>query len=351
MISGLKEIPGLPESAFALLLKIHHAAIDGASGAALTEIIHDQTAKPTNIPLPAKPWTGEEEPSALDLAMRTVGNNILQPFRLADILTRSVPAVRRVAASLPDGGAAERLPATTIPRTRFNASVTGHRVMDGREYPLDALRSIKKSVPGATINDVVLALVGGTLRRYLLRCSELPDTPMIAMAPINVRTAQETHTEGNEVAAMTASLGTHIADPGDRLAAVRESTLQSKTLTNAIGARLMTDYAKFIPAQLAAQAARLYTTFGMAERTSPPFNCVVTNVPGPQKTLYMSGATLLRTYGMGPLFDGVGLIFPVLSYDGRITVSFTSCTEMLPDPEQLADDLDASFQELASIGG
>ncbi len=351
VISGLKEIPGLPPSAFALLLKIHHAAIDGASGAALTEIIHDQQPKPSNIPLPTKPWAGEEEPSAFELAMRTVGNNVLQPFRFADILTRSVPAMRSAATSLPGGGALERLATTTIPRTRFNASVTGHRVMDGREYPLDALRSIKRNVAGATINDVVLTLVGGALRTYLLRYSELPDTPMIAMVPINIRTAEETHTEGNRVAAMTASLGTHIADPGERLAAIRESTYQSKTLTNAIGARLMTDYAQFIPAQLAAQAARLYTTYGMAEQTSPPFNCVVTNVPGPQKPLYMSGARLLRTYGMGPLFDGVGIIFPVLSYDGRITVSFTSCREMLPDPEQLADDLDTSFQELESIGG
>jgi len=166
------------------------------------------------------------------------------------------------------------------------------------------------------------------------------------MAPINVRTADEKNTEGNKVAAMLASLCTHIENPADRLAAVRDSTHNSKVFTSAIGARLMTDYSQFTPARVAALAARIYTAAGMAERGTPSFNCVVTNVPGPQTPLYMSGARLDRLFGMGPISDGVGLIFPVFSYCGGITISICGCRETLPDPKRLADDLDFSFDQL-----
>lgn len=352
VISGLKGVPEASESTFAVLLKVHHAAIDGATGAALTEVIHDQSPKPERVPLPDKIWAGEPEPSAPELMARTFGNNVLQPFRFAEVLSRTVPAMQRVSASMRNaelvGHAASRM---NVPRTRFNAPVTAHRVMDGRSYPLDAMRRIKRAVDGATINDAVLTVIGGALRRYLQAHGELPNESLSAMAPINVRSADESVAEGNRVAAMTASLGTEIDDPLQRLAAVRDGTRQSKALTDAIGARLMTDYSRFIPAQLASLAARLYTSYGMAERALPAFNCVVSNVPGPQKPLYLSGAKLLRTHGLGPLFDGMGLIFPVFSYDGGITLSFTSCREMLPDPERLAEALDESFQSLSSAAG
>ena len=348
VISGLKSIAGEPEGAFAVLLKVHHAAIDGVTGAALTEVIHDESPKPARVPLPDKIWAGEPEPSAPELMARTFGNNVLQPFRFAEVLSRTLPAMQRASASLPSAALAGRL---NVPRTRFNAPVTAHRVMDGRCYPLAAMRRIKRAVDGATINDAVLTVIGGALRRYLQAHDELPEVGLSAMAPINVRGADESAAEGNRVAAMTAGLGTEIDDPLERLAAVRDGTRQSKALTDAIGARLMTDYSRFIPAQLASLAARLYTSYGMAERALPAFNCVVSNIPGPQKPLYLSGAKLLRTYGLGPLFDGMGLIFPVFSYDGGITLSFTSCREMLPDPERLAEALDESFQSLDSAVG
>ena len=349
VISGLKDIPEVPQGGFAVLIKVHHAAIDGASGAALTEVIHDPSPRPDRVPLPDRIWAGQPEPSAPELLARTFGNNVLQPFRFAEVLSRTLPAMQRVSASLRNAGLAEHAAQSiNVPRTRFNGPVTAHRVMDGRSYPLGAMRRIKRAVEGATINDAVLTVIGGALRRYLQAHDELPDESLSAMAPINVRSADESAAEGNRVAAMTAGLGTEIEEPLQRLAAVRDGTRQSKAVTDAIGARLMTDYSRFIPAQLASLAARLYTSYGMAERTRPAFNCVVTNVPGPQQPLYMSGAKLLRTYGLGPLFDGMGLIFPVFSYNGSISLSFTSCREMLPDPERLAEALDESFHALES---
>jgi diacylglycerol O-acyltransferase / wax synthase len=343
VISGLRAIEGVPESAFGLLLKIHHAAIDGASGAALTEVLNDLQATPGEIPPPQTAWSGEPEPASFDLMSRSALNNLLQPFRAAEVWSQTVPALRRAAETF-RSAAVDRV--GPVPRTRFNGRVTPHRVFDGRRYDLEDCRRIKRAVEGATINDVILTVVGGALRRYLTDKGELPDTSLIAMAPINVRTTDEKNSEGNKVAGMLASLGTHIGQPADRLAAVRDSTHNSKLFASAIGARLMTDYSHFIPARVAALAARLYTSSGMAARSDPAFNCVVTNVPGPATPLYMSGARLDRTFGMGPISDGVGLIFPVFSYCGGITVSVCGCRETLPDPERLAANLDDSFDEL-----
>jgi diacylglycerol O-acyltransferase len=123
-------------------------------------------------------------------------------------------------------------------------------------------------------------------------------------------------------------------------------------MTNAVGAKLMTDYSQFIPSTTASLAARMYTNLGMANRTNPVFNCVITNVPGPQVPLYCAGAKMVAQYGLGPVFDGVGLIFPVVSYCGRLTISATSSREMLPDPEFFASCLQQSYDQLkaATLG-
>jgi WS/DGAT/MGAT family acyltransferase len=343
VISGLGGLHSLPSGAFALVLKIHHAAIDGASGAALTEVLHDLEPGPASIPPPDVAWRGEPDPQPLELMTRTAWNNFTQPFRMAEVWSKAAPAMRRVAETVREQTPAAAAP---VPRTRFNARITPHRVFDARRYPLDVLRSIKQNVDGATINDVVLSLVGGALRRFLNAHSELPDTSLIAMAPINVRTDAERNSEGNQVAAMLAGLGTDIDNDMDRLAAVRDGTRRSKALTNAIGARLMTDYAKYVPAQLAALAARLSVAAAVSERGNPPFNCVVTNVPGPQHALYMCGARLDSLYGLGPVSDGVGVIFGVFSYCGNLTIAASACREMLPDCDRLMDHLDATFDNM-----
>ncbi len=349
VVEGLDAIPGLPRGSYAIVSKVHHAAIDGVSGVDLTEAIHDLEPYPRDVTRPDRPWAGEEPPTAVELMLRAQINNFAQPARFAEVMSRAVPAFGRLAR-----GFAERrfdAPRTAPPRTRFNRRVSAHRVVEGRSFALAEVREMKQRIAGATVNDVVLAICGGALRRYLDARDELPDDPMVAMAPISVRAAGERNTMGNQVAAMTVGLGTHLADPVERLAAVHAGAASSKAMTQAVGAKLMTDYSRFIPSTTAALAARLYTELGLAERMNPPFNCVITNVPGPQVPLYSAGAQLVTQYGLGPLFDGMGLIFPVFSYCGHITVAFTACREMVPDPEVLSDCLQQSFDELKAACG
>ena len=198
----------------------------------------------------------------------------------------------------------------------------------------------------ATVNDAVLSVIGGALRSYLQSKQELPEDSMLAMAPVSVRSDTEKGDQGNQVAGMTVTLGTHLADPVERLRAVHDSSKASKAITNAIGARLMTDYTEFIPSATAALAARQYSELALANRTNPSFNCVVTNVPGPQVPLYLGGARLVAQYGLGPIQDGMGLIHGVFSYCGQVMVSWTSCRDMMPDPGTYAEHVRESYDEL-----
>ena len=343
VIEGLDSIPGLPKGCYAIVSKIHHACIDGVSGADITEAIHSIEPYPPAPPRPAQHWRGEKQPNAFELVARAQFNNMTQPLRFAEVMARAVPAMGRFQTGL----AEQRYSVNTLPpRTRFSHVVSGNRVIEGRTFDLQEMKKIKSAVAGATINDAVLAVCGGAIRKYLEAKRELPKTSLIAMAPISVRATDQTKQMGNQVAAMTVALGTDIEDPLARLKAVHASSAASKEMTNAVGAKLMTDFSQFIPATTAALATRLYTETGMAERVTQAFNCVVTNVPGPQFPLYSAGARLVTQYGLGPIFDGMGLIMPVFSYCGKITISVNACRDMMPDPQLFALGLQASFDEL-----
>ena len=233
-----------------------------------------------------------------------------------------------------------------VPRTRFNGVVSPHRVIDGRSFPLQDIRDIRKRVPGATVNDVILTVCSGALRKYLEFHKELPQDSLVAMAPISVRSEDEEGSAGNKISAMAVTLYTNIADPLERLESVHHGTQESKATAEAMGARTMTDISQVLPGSLSGLAARLYTRLGLANRVKPFLNTVITNVPGPQVPLYFTGAKILGLYGCGPVLDGMGLIHAVFSYSGRISVTITSCREQMPDPGFYADCIQASFDEI-----
>jgi len=219
-------------------------------------------------------------------------------------------------------------------------------VFDGTVFALADIRAIKENIEGATVNDVVLAIIGGALREYLIGRDALPKPSLTAMAPISVRAEGEKEALGNLVSAMTVQLGTHIADPVERLLYIHKEVKNSKAMTNAVGARTLTDYSQFMPAALAGLGARLYTRLGVANMHAPAFNCVATNVPGPRVPLYFAGAKMVRMMGTGPVFDGMGLINTIYSYGPELAISFTSDRAIMPDPAIYAAALQKSFEAL-----
>ncbi|MCX2982177.1 wax ester/triacylglycerol synthase family O-acyltransferase [Halieaceae bacterium IMCC14734] len=343
VIEGLDNVEGVPKGSFAVFSKTHHAAIDGTSGMEMTAAIHDmspdyiENRKQAIIQV-------DSQPSRLELVARAQINNIKKPFHFVDVAMNTMPGLARTYAATRRG---EFKSVKVVPRTRFNDKVSPHRVFDAVSFELEAVKAIKNSVPGATVNDAAIAIVGGAMRKYLEHYDELPDDSMVAMAPVNVRTEGD-NTGGNVVSALTVQVRSDIAEPLERLQAVHEGTRNAKEMSQAIGAKAMTDYTQFIPSMLTAQAARMASRWGLLNRMKPLFNCVITNVPGPQVPLYSTGAKMIANYGTGPVFDGLGLFHVISSYCGAFTISATSCRDIMPDPSFYRQCLEESFAELAA---
>ena len=344
IIEGLDKVPGLPRGSYAMVTKIHHAAIDGKSGIDLMELLHTLSPDAAQ-PEVADDWRAEPIPTGLELLARAQLNALTNPFRQAKALSQAMPGVARAIEGIANK-AIDLGSAGTPPNTRFNKTITPNRVVEGRQFPLDDIKAIRSLSDGCKINDVFLAIVGGALRIYLESKAELPEDSLVAMAPISVRSAHEKGDMGNQVAAMLAPLGSHIADPRERLAFVHASTTNSKALTEALGAREMSEISQSSPALFMTLASKLNARLGLANFTNPAFNTIVTNVPGPPVPLYSVGAKLVGMQGLICLSDGMTLGHVVQSYDGQASITFTACRKALPDPEFYSECIQRSFGEM-----
>jgi len=352
VIEGLDNIEGIPKGSFAILTKSHHAAMDGAAAAELTWALHDLAGaqgKPVAVVdnTPAASRVAQRW-GMLDTVNRMLTDNITASARMALPLARVLPklaiaSLRKVASSVlsAEGGA---------PRTRFNSNVTSSRVWDSVTLDLGVVKQIKSLVPGATVNDAVLAIVGGAMRRYLMAKDELPEKSLVTLAPVNTRQGNESVAAGNTVSMLTFPLRTDIEDPLERLQALQAATSQSKAIQNAVGANDLTNLQKFAPPATLGLAGRLATLMGMGGKGPVVLhNCMVTNVPGPNVPLYMLGAKLVYWCGVGPLVDGLSLIWNPTSYCGKMFISLTSSPNVVPDPDFLAQCLKDSYEELQAV--
>ncbi|MCZ6658155.1 MAG: wax ester/triacylglycerol synthase family O-acyltransferase [Gammaproteobacteria bacterium] len=342
IIHGLDNLEGIPKGCVGLMTKTHHCAIDGASGMEMAMALADLTPEMTPVNAPKEPWRPDPMPTDTELLLRTWGNNLQRPTQMAELLAQTLPATQALSrtsrAELPSAQ-------TPVPVTRFNRPVTAHRVIGFERFRLDEVRAMKNEVEGATVNDVALSICGGALRLFLEEKLELPEDPLLAMAPISVRKSNADYSMGNQVSAMFVGIGTNLQDPVERLVKVHANTSTAKQMTNAIGADLLTRYGDFVPAAVSNMAQRLTSEFSRANQSAPAFNCSITNVPGPQVPLYTMGCRTITTIGYGPIVHNMGLIIPISSYFGEFTISFTSCREMIPDPDLFMRCIRDSFAE------
>lgn len=345
VVEGLDNVRGFPPGCFAFVTKVHHSAIDGMSGIDLMEAIH--TLAP-NTPPPNAPdeWKPEKIPGPVELLGKSYLNAIINPVKQARVAAQAVPGVANAIKGLITRDFkvnSDYVP----PRTRFNRSISPHRVVDGRSFPLADIKAIRALMPEAKVNDVALAIIGGALHRYLVAKEDLPKGTMTAMAPISVRSDNEKSDMGNQVSAMIAPLGTHIADAAERLDYVFKRTKNSKAMTKAIGARTMTEVSKVNPLLYMALGAQLFNRVSIAHRLAMPFNTVVTNVPGPPVHIYSAGARMeSMALSLICLTDGLGLAHVVQSYVDEAIISFTACRDIMPDPEFYSECLQDSFADM-----
>ena len=324
------------------------------------------STKPDPAPLPpAAPRTVEDPPEAWELLARAYGSMLRHPLLGLGMQIRALSTVLgggsagqgagraepRLSRWL-SGAAIEDLASSVMiaPRTPFNGTVSAHRRMAFTPVALERLKSIKQAA-GSTLNDVVMSVCSGALRRYLLRKNALPDQPLIAMVPVSVRTGEEEELYSNQVSSMLSELATDTPDPRARLERIRSSMHNAKEIHNAIPASLLQDFTKFAAPAVAAQAARTVARLRLADQVTPISNVVISNVPGSRETLYLAGAELTALVPVSTVSDGMGLNMTVISYRERVVFGYVACRDQVPDLWDLIDDTRAAIDELAEAFG
>lgn len=342
VIEGLDNVEGIPENSFALVTKVHHAAIDGISGAEIAMAVHDFTPDAEVAP-PVEPWSPDHEPTALEMLARSTLNDAQLPMRVGRLLYDGSASLGRLATGVVKGDV--RLPGNA-PRTRFNDNVGPHRVFDAVTFDLAEVRQMKSAIEGATVNDVMVSVCGGALRKYLQAKDELPDESLVAMAPISVRDEHKRRSEGNLLSIMSLPVRSDVEGPLERLQAVHDESVDAKRFTFAAGPEIGMALADFIPSTTTGMLAKAYGRLRVAERVPPSFNTVITNVPVGNIPLYSMGSKMVAYFGLGPVFHGVGLFQSLIGYGGKITVNVVSCRDMMPDPAFYCDCLNEAYEEL-----
>jgi WS/DGAT/MGAT family acyltransferase len=354
-----------------ILTKVHHAAVDGMSGAEIMSILFD--SEPAGRELPAAPteqW-GEKAPGQLELIGRAL-IGLPRPLKSLAMLPATLPRLDSVpvVGALPgamtvaraatriaklgrgtaDGGVLERTN-VRAPRTRFNGKISPHRRFAFTSLSLDRIRAIK-SAAGVTVNDTVVALCAGALRSWLDERGELPAEPLVSMVPVSVRSREQMGTFGNRVSTMFVPIPTDEADPHRRLQRAHEILSSAKERHRALPADLLADASQFIPPALVARAARVTSEVLSSSRLAPALNLVISNVPGPRDPLYCAGARLEHNFPVSVITDGVGLNITCLSYLDRVDFGVVCCREMVEDAWSLTAALERELAEVdAAICG
>jgi diacylglycerol O-acyltransferase / wax synthase len=320
-----------------VMTKVHHAGIDGVSGASLMSVL---CSTEPDAP-PPDPVAGVGGANPLELAAVGLFRFATRPLQLVNVVPSTVASVVETVRRARTGRAMTR--PFRAPQTAFNASVTGHRNIAFAQLDLEDIKTVKNRF-GVKVNDVVMALCSGVLRQFLADRGELPDDPLVAMVPVSVRDKSD-RAGRNQVSGMFSRLETHIADPAERLRAISKANSTAKEHSSAIAATLLQDWSQFAAPAVFGVAMRVYSNSRLSE-SRPVHNLVISNVPGPQTPLYFLGAEVKAMYPLGPIFHGSGLNITVMSLNGKLDVGIISCPELLPDLWDLADDFSVGLQEL-----
>lgn len=336
-------VEGLEGDRVALVSKTHHCMVDGISGADLMSVILSPFPDPE--PGAAQPWKPRDRPTNAQLVLDALSRRIAQPVEAARVMyetflnegkiTELVDSVEAVIQTL-----APALNPTS--RTPINIEIGPHRRFDWTEMQVADLKAVK-NVLGGTLNDVVLATVAGALRRFFAQRGVDPDDLDVrALVPVSVRREDQRGTLGNRVSQMIVPLPVQIAEPMERLAAVRQATHDVKDSKQALGAQVLTNIGEWAVPNLLVQAVRL------ANRTRP-YNLIVTNVPGPQIPLYLLGAEMKTAYPVVPLFENLGIVVGLFSYNGGLFWGINAEWEQIPDLHDFVLALEGAFKELQEL--
>jgi diacylglycerol O-acyltransferase len=322
-------IEGMQDNQFAIVLKIHHAAVDGVSGTALIKRLFDGYVVQQDM------LATQVMPSRWALAREALRVRAREPKAMWRLARESVTRVAGMIRSRNGDDKVQRSAPMSAPHTHFNRRIGPVRDLALAEVSLEDIKRIKNAA-GCTVNDVVLALCGGVLRDFLLQEGDLPAKSLTAMVPISVRTEAQKTEVNNHVSGMWSTLATHVADPMQRLRLIQADTAGAKEEFNAVGANLLQDWAEFNRPGTLSVAMKLYVASGLLDVVAPVHNTIISNLPGPRDPYFLGGARLEALFPIGPVMEGVGLNISLASYGDRVCFSIHVDAGLVPDPDRIA---------------
>ena len=364
VIEGVETPPDAPKGTrrVAFYSKVHHAALDGEGGAVLAQSIMDLGPVPRTVrPAPPRRPMDHDTYGIAELTGAGLKNSLVQAARLARalpaMLRSTVQMLRPAPSETPGAEAGAPAPAKGVkgaignqwfgPKTPINVSVTNQRIFSSFSIPLAEIKHIAKG-QGVTLNDVVMAICSGALRHYLADLGCVPTEPLLAGVPVSLR--EKGNTEMNTQASMMrVSLASTVADPLERLQAIRQSSLAAKAMTASMKSVMTMDFPSLGAPWLIGGLVSLYGRSRLANRMPPVVNVAISNVPGPKFALYMAGAKMLTYYPVSIVGHSMALNVTVQSYNGSLDFGLTACRKIMPDLPELARYMQAAHEELLKL--
>ena len=339
-------VEGLADGTIALVAKMHHSTVDGITGANMMAQLFDLTPGAPIEREGMDPWVPERDPSEISMLARGIADLAARPVRIAQILPGTVGRVVKLVTQRRARGTGMPVP-FTAPRTSFNATVTAHRSVAFTSIPMADIKAIKNHYD-VKVNDVVMAVCSGALRRYLDKRGELPEKSLVSAIPISVH-AENPGPGINKVSVMFTSLASDIVDPGERMRVIAESNEGAKEDHKMLGATTLQDWAEHAAPNTFSLAARLYSSLRFANRHPVVHNLVISNVPGPPIDLYCAGGRITRLFPLGPVLDGAGLNVTVLSQQDEMGFGLIACRELMPDLWDLCSAIEEEVGEILAL--
>ena len=346
-IEGLDEVSQVPKGSIAIVSKIHHVMIDGSSGVGIMSILFDKNEEDKNKkPSPPKPYEPEPLPDEISLLIKSTYGFFKNPLKVPKLIGETAYSFLKVKMNSQLKVKRSSLKSTyATPKTIFNKSVSPKRTWGTAILSFDRINRLRK-IMDVSVNDLILAICAGAIRRYLEEREKLPVQPLVANVPISIRVKDEEQQMNNQISNMFVKIGTHIKNPIERLEFIYEQTSIGKSKHKAVGAKALSKMADAVPFGLANLAASLYSKYNIKEFHRPPFNVTITNVPGPQNPLYLKGHKVVGIFGLTPVLDGFGLIIAAFSYNGLVSITTTSDAKTMPDTDKFSRYIRESANEL-----
>ncbi len=351
LVNGLDNVAGVPKGSLALIQKIHHSIIDRRSGVDLFSVIFDPEPAALNIPVEMESWKVDRIPSDFELLARSYFSYIFQPYKIAGRLGDTAKSFFHAGAQMVMDQVGLSPFYSAPPKALSNGNVCRNCDISLKTFSLDTVKTIKKAIPESTVNDVVLALCAGAMRRYLMKQGKLPHKPLVATVPISIHSAKKKGNNDQQLAIVPVSLATNLTDPLERFDAIYKSVRESGAYNKAIDANRLMDYNQYRPFAMAALASRFAAQNSPASRFASHSNLMIANVPGPQVPIYFAGAKALLTIASSPILQGNRPVINVQSCLGQMTFCTTSCLNSMPNaktfPDCLEEELDALLRAVA----